>query len=125
MIEEISKFYKDTFAPMTVTIVDNKGVQTKQHYAPLPRINFLSGAVFAQAFLVYSIAASALYLVANLFTCFLCQSFREGLFQNAEMIPVYTGAIPLGFIGALFPGTINEKVLHIPESGLSMPFQLP
>jgi hypothetical protein len=35
-----------------------------------------------------------------------------------QEIPTYLGAIPLGYIGAIIPQTINEKVLHIPANGI-------
>ena len=69
-------------------------------------------------FLVEKVATTAFYLVANLFTCFNNKSFMAALQVSAKLIPVYATAIPLGLVGALFPNTINEKVLGIPARGL-------
>lgn len=68
-------------------------------------------------FLIKKMAATAFYLVANLSTCFNNKSFTPALQQSVKPIPVYATAIALGLAGALFPNTINEKVLEIPARG--------
>lgn len=110
MIQEASKFFRDVAAPSIggpISMIQQ-----------LNRMDFLGGAGVATLFLIEKVATTAFYLVANLFTCFNNKSFMTALQQSGKMIPVYATAIPLGIIGALFPNTINEKVLEIPARGL-------
>lgn len=115
MIEETASFYREAIAPLVFT----SGPEANIKIFPLTRVDFFGGAGLSVGFLVHRVALSALYLAACIFTCFLHQDFRSSLIQNAQEIPKYAAAIPLGFVGAFIPQTINERVLQIPANGLT------
>lgn len=114
MIHGIASFFRDNAAPVEVTIAG--GVKNSIKILPLKRINFVAGSGLAVLFLVHAVAAATFYLVAAVFTG------RDAFFASFRKytcsIPCYLGVIPTGYIGALFPETVNRFLLSIPRQGL-------
>lgn len=115
MLEEISNFYKEVVAPSEIDMTP-QGMMTT--IPPLTRFYFLVGAGLAIFVFIQKVALAIFFLVASIFTCFQSQYTKASLFQNAQEIPTYLGAIIVGYIGAVIPQTMNERVLHIPANGL-------
>lgn len=91
---ETINFYREIVA-------DESTVFNKGNYAitfsPLTRFDFLSGAGLALCFLVVETVKSI---------------FSFSFFNHLKEMKTYTGAICLGFAGALFPDTINQKIFQ-------------
>lgn len=107
----IGEFYRQIFGDTTVC-----GRECK--IFPLKRIQFNTGAIFAIGCLVQKVVESIFYLLLNLATFGQNQSFRNSFSIKIREGFTYTGAIPVGFIGVLFPQTINRHILGIPDGGL-------
>ncbi len=112
---EICNFYKDTIAPLEITVNSQGGIKK---ILPISRLNFNTGAGLASLFLVQKIVLSIFYLAGSIVTFGLHKGMRASLLKNLKEVLVYVGAIPLGFIGVFFPQTINQVVLQIPSTGL-------
>jgi hypothetical protein len=117
---EISKFYREDIACRETTASPN-GPGATEKILPITRLNFNTGAGLAILFLVQKIAMSIFFLAGVIVTCGLYQDVRASLSRNVKGGLVYAGVISLGFIGVLFPQTVNQKILQIPSHGLIIP----
>ncbi|MFI5342748.1 MAG: hypothetical protein ACHQUC_00840 [Chlamydiales bacterium] len=115
----IREFYRQRFAHTTIPRDESTGVMhCKAKIFPVTRLRFGTGATLAIALLIQKIVTSIFYLLCNLATIGLSQSLRSSLSKNVREGLSYAGAIPVGYIGMLFPQTINQQVLRIPDEGL-------
>ena len=112
---EIINYYRDSIAPNHV-IASPTGGATRT-ISPISRLEFNAGAFFACLFVVQKIAYSFFYLVQTMGTCGQNEESRNSLSKNAKEVLVYAGAIPLGWVGVLFPGMVNQTILGIPPAG--------
>lgn len=106
----ISQYYKCVIT----NVVDSK-------YQPLGRINFCFGAHLAVIFLIQKVAVSIFYIFLNVVTFGLKQNYRASLIENLREGLTSVGAIPVGLLGMLFPGTVNRHILDIPDEGILLP----
>ncbi len=120
---DISNFYRDDIAHLEISFTLEQGIkQGIKKISPLSRMDFMVGAGLATLFLVHKVG---LYI----FTLARCvvtgpnQDLRNSLSRNWKEILVYGGAIPLGWIGVIYPPFVND-ILQIPANGLSMPYSL-
>lgn len=121
MVEGISNFYREAIAPRRYEFTPEGN---SARIDPLTRTDYIGGSGIATLFLIQKIALSVFFLAATIFTCFQHQSFKASLLQNTKEIPIYLGAIALGYLGAIMPETVNERVLHIPSNGLPIPMPI-
>jgi hypothetical protein len=115
MCEGISKYYLGVIAPIK-TVFGGGGVQ-KVEISPISRINFLTGSTLAIGFLVQDVAKSVFSFFELFLTRFANEECADRFLKNVKQIPVHLGAIPVGYLGALFPQTVNEH-LGIPANSL-------
>lgn len=105
----VSDYYKNIFSDIT-----------NNRYQPVGRLNFCVGAHFAVIWTIQKVVVSIFYLLLNVVTLGLKQSFRTSLMDNLKEGTTCLGAIPIGLAGVLFPETINQRVLQIPAEGLAL-----
>lgn len=86
---------------------------------PYSRITFLKPAAFALLHLIQDVAKITFYFLANIFTLCLNQDLRQ-LFQASFWdLLTHLTAIPVGFVGVLFPDSTNSFI-GIPVGGLEV-----
>lgn len=116
----ITQFYKEV-PSVKVTFAAEGGIKKT---FPLTRLQFNRGAALAILLTVQKIALSVLFLIGVIVTCGLKKDFQISLSKNFKEIFIYSGAIFIGYIGVLFPQTINKKILLIPPEGLITEYKL-
>ncbi len=119
MIREISSYYTNVIAPLTIEENLQGAIKT---ISPLSRMDFLGGSSMAFFFAIQKIALSTLALLANIFTLCMNPKTRAFFLENIHEVPKYLGAIPFGFIGSIIPQMINKNVLHLPSREFLMGF---
>ncbi|MBX9745043.1 MAG: hypothetical protein K2X08_07545 [Chlamydiales bacterium] len=95
--DQTINFYREVVAHKTI---ENSVIA----YSPLTRFDFLSGAGLGLCFLVAEAVKSI---------------FSFSFFNHLKDIKTYAGAICLGFVGALFPDTINQKIFSESTASIS------
>jgi hypothetical protein len=126
MIQEVVSFYRDKIAGVE-TYYTAQGQFVKIH--PLTRGEFIVGAVFRTAFVtvfvtacvIHDIFHSALYLIATIFPCCLRKELEIFSLLAVKQLFLSSSIISIGWLGAFFPQTVNEKILQIPRDGLHIP----
>ena len=105
----VQEFYRDVIAPIESNVI-----------MPVSRIDFLTGSGIAAAYLIQKVVAFIFFAIVNTFSGFQFEGLVDSFIRNAQEIPMYLGAIPVGLLGALFPQTVNESFVGIPSDGITI-----
>jgi hypothetical protein len=116
IIAGISEFYREMAAPTRGRAYAD-GTATKT-ILPLKRIDFLGGTGIAIFLLVHKITLSVFLSIGLIATVGCHRDIKDSFFKNVQEAVKYAGALPIGFLGALFPQITNQKILEIPSDGL-------
>jgi hypothetical protein len=115
---DIVSYYRDIVAT-TTGIIDPANNRASKKILTISRFEFGTGAGLACGFLIQTIALSIFHFVGVILTCGR-QASIQSFWNNFKEVFVYLGAIPVGFIGVIIPGTINQSFLGIPPNGLTV-----
>lgn len=119
ILGSIRHYYIDTVAPFVIT-VSNASQGVTQEIAPIDRFHFLLSVGFALISLIQTVASLIFSFIRTLLTCGRNQEALHSLLKDLHDVIVYMTVIPIGYIGAIMPSTINYYLLGIPPEGLTI-----
>ena len=115
MLGRISEFYDGMASSKNILVT---GAQYGKSYTvekdtQLSRASFALGTVIAVVYTIKAVIVSAFLLIATLVSAAQLPKLNDALCKSTYDMPTYLLAALFGYLGIIFPGTIQSRVLDI------------